>query len=441
VLPTQKGKSGAPTRKGKSGAPQPEETSDEEAISDKEASTSEEEDSTSEEEKPATKKPSQPKKPANTLRPNLITTKEEKKPAPAPKKKPAPTKTASLPSTKKITPIHTATLCPRPPPQQPLPALNLKMTLLLSSSDEFPAPTLLNDWAPKATVDALKWRGKYTKCFELTVKTAWLRKQFDQALVCRDLEKSQWENQNPTERAWQGANGLQRWPRQTRCFRQLMIGEKLRELWQRPWEPIMRHFVGSAKASLAYPLLWKAKSDLYKLAVTVRAEKELVITTDSGNGLGTRLKEKIMGAINRCKNLVEKAIKRFNKRRQDYLQKVDPLRLLLPENQDLTLADFKAMDVTNPPWNNNHFYHAPAPWASDPNVRKGIKLVLFLDWVEEEGELLTQEIDQSITWACEYHRLLRSTFAKIDLDAQELIDPNNEFTDILPTFTSMKGKW
>ncbi|KAI9609218.1 hypothetical protein KEM48_002925 [Puccinia striiformis f. sp. tritici PST-130] len=79
-----------PTRKGKSGAPKPEETSDEEAISDKEASTSEEEDSTYEEEKPATKKQSQPKKPANTLRPNLKTTKEEKKPATAPKKKPAP---------------------------------------------------------------------------------------------------------------------------------------------------------------------------------------------------------------------------------------------------------------------------------------------------------------------------------------------------------------
>ena len=45
------------------------------------------------------------------------------------------------------------------------------LPLVLSSSDEFPAPTLLNDWALKATVDALKWRGKYTKCFELTVKS------------------------------------------------------------------------------------------------------------------------------------------------------------------------------------------------------------------------------------------------------------------------------
>ncbi|KAI7935863.1 hypothetical protein MJO28_016734 [Puccinia striiformis f. sp. tritici] len=160
--------------------------------------------------------------------------------------------------------------------------------------------------------------------------------------------------------------------------------------------------------------------------VSVRAEKEPVITTDSGNRLGTRLKEKIMGAINCRKNPVEKAIKLFNERRQNYLQKVDPSRLLLPENQDLTLADFKAMDLTDPLWNNNHFYHAWAPWALDPNVRNGIKSVLFLDWVEEEVELLTQELEQSITWACEYHCLLRSTIAKIDLDAQESIDPNNK---------------
>ncbi|KAI9600251.1 hypothetical protein H4Q26_000029 [Puccinia striiformis f. sp. tritici PST-130] len=50
--------------------------------------------------------------------------------------------------------------------------------------------------------------------------------------------------------------------------------------------------------------------------VSVRAEKEPVITTDSGNRLGTRLKEKIMGAINCRKNPVEKAIKLFNERRQ-----------------------------------------------------------------------------------------------------------------------------
>ncbi|POV98953.1 hypothetical protein PSTT_14090 [Puccinia striiformis] len=105
-----------------------------------------------------------------------------------------------------------------------------------------------------------------------------------------------------------------------------------------------------------------------------------------------------MGAINRRKTPVEKAIKLFNERRRNYLQKVDASRLLLPENQDLTLAEFKAMDLTDPLWNDNHFYHAWAPWALDPNVRKGIKSVLFLDRVEEEVELLTQELDRSITW-------------------------------------------
>ncbi|KAI9609689.1 hypothetical protein KEM48_002863 [Puccinia striiformis f. sp. tritici PST-130] len=154
---------------------------------------------------------------------------------------------------------------------------------------------------------------------------------------------------------------------------------------------------GQCKSKLSLlSLLWKAKSDLYKLAVAVHAEKEPVITTD-----------------------LDKQIR---------------------QNQDLTLADFKAMDLIDPLWNNNHFYHAWALWALDPNARKGIKSVFFLYWVEEEVELLNQELDRSIDWACEYHCLLRSTIAKIDLDAQEPIDPNNEFADILPTFTSMKGK-
>ncbi|KAH9442727.1 hypothetical protein Pst134EA_031604 [Puccinia striiformis f. sp. tritici] len=72
--------------------------------------------------------------------------------------------------------------------------------------------------------------------------------------------------------------------------------------------------------------------------------------------------------------------------------------------------------------------------------QEGIKLVLFLDRVEEEVELLTQEPDRSITWACEYHCSFQSMISKINLEAQELIDSNNKFTDILPSFTLMKGK-
>ncbi|KNE93921.1 hypothetical protein PSTG_12724 [Puccinia striiformis f. sp. tritici PST-78] len=74
------------------------------------------------------------------------------------------------------------------------------------------------------------------------------------------------------------------------------------------------------------------------------------------------------------------------------------------------------MDLTDPLWNDNHFYHARAPWALDSNIRKGIKSVLFLDRVEEEVELLTQELDQSITWACEYHRSLQSRISKASID-------------------------
>ncbi|KAI7947454.1 hypothetical protein MJO28_009362 [Puccinia striiformis f. sp. tritici] len=142
-----------------------------------------------------------------------------------------------------------------------------------------------------------------------------------------------------------------------------------------------------------------------------------------------------MGAINRRKNPVERAIKLFNERRRAYLQKVDASRLLLPENQDLTLAEFRAMDLTDPLWNDNHFYHARAPWALDLNVRRGIKSVLFLDRVEEEFKL-----DRSITWACEYCTSLTSAICHIDLEAEEPVNPDNKFAVILPSFPSMKGK-
>ncbi|KAI9615941.1 hypothetical protein H4Q26_011193 [Puccinia striiformis f. sp. tritici PST-130] len=209
---------------------------------------------------------------------------------------------------------------------------------------------------------------------------------------------------------------------------------KLRELWRRLWEPITRLFSvhgqgewpttlaksnemfqaieerGKAQRALAASL----GTDYAALRGSAKA-KGAIVTTDAGNRLGTRLKEKIMGAINRRKNPVERAIKLFNERQRAYLQKVDASRLLLPENQDLTLAEFRAMDLTDPLWNDNHFYHARAPWALDPNVRRGIKSVLFLDRVEE-------------------------TIRHIDLEAEEPVNPDNEFAAILPSFPSMKGK-
>ncbi|POW21569.1 hypothetical protein PSHT_02304 [Puccinia striiformis] len=341
---------------------------------------------------------------------------------------------------------------------------------------------------------ALSHRCKYRNQQSNIKLASWLRKKFEQALVRRDLEKtiisdlvqtpnpntpgrshytvaflrSQWEDQvrvalekNDTDdqqkkmtefldneevlESYRARMARGEWPstlaKSNEMFQAIEEQGKAQRALAASLGTDYATLRGQCKSELSLlTLLWKAKSDLYTLAVTVRAEREPVMTTDAGNRLGTRLKERIMGAINRRKNPVERAIKLFNERRRDYLQKVDASRLLLPENQDLTLAEFKAMDLTDPLWNDNHFYHARAPWALDPNVRKGIKSVLFLDRVEEEVELITQELDRSITWACEYHRLLRSTIAKIDLEAQEPINPNNEFIDILPSFTSMKGK-
>ncbi|KAI7952099.1 hypothetical protein MJO28_007783 [Puccinia striiformis f. sp. tritici] len=279
---------------------------------------------------------------------------------------------------------------------------------------------------------------------------AWLRKKFEQALIRRDLEKtviselvqtpnpntpgqsnytiaffrSQWQDQvrvalekNDTDdqqkkmnefldneevlESYRARMARGEWPTTLAKSNEMFQAIEQRGKAQRALAASLgtdyTALRGQCQSELSLlTLLWKAKSDLYTLAVTVRAEREPVMTTNAGNRLGTRLKEKIMGAINCRKNPVEKAIKLFNERRQNYLQ--------------------KAMDLTDPLWNDNHFYHARAPWALDSNIRKGIKSVLFLDRVEEEVELLTQELDQSITWACEYHRSLQSRISKASID-------------------------
>ncbi|KAH9446893.1 hypothetical protein Pst134EA_028881 [Puccinia striiformis f. sp. tritici] len=341
---------------------------------------------------------------------------------------------------------------------------------------------------------ALSHRCRYRNQQSNIKLAAWLRKKFEQALVRRDLEKtviselvqttnpntpgqskytiaffrSQWDDQvrvalekNDTDDHQKRMNEfldneevLESYRARMARGKWLTTLAKSNEMFQAIEErgKAQRALVASLGTDYAalrgqcqselslLTLLWKAKSDLYALAVTVRAEREPIVTTDAGNRLGTRLKEKIMGAINRRKNPVERVIKLFNERRRAYLQKVDASRLLLPENQDLTLAEFRAMDLTDPLWNDNHFYHARAPWALDPNVRRGIKSVLFLNRVEEEFELLTQELDRSITWACEYRTSLTSAIRHIDLEAEEPVNPDNKFAAILPSFPSMKGK-
>ncbi|OAV86334.1 hypothetical protein PTTG_29961 [Puccinia triticina 1-1 BBBD Race 1] len=186
-------------------------------------------------------------------------------------------------------------------------------------------------------------------------------------------------------------------------------------------------------------LLWKAKSELYAQAIEVQAERQPLLTAQPGNIAGTRLKEKILAAIKRRKGPVEKAIKNFNQCQRQYLTAFRPPDLLLPENQDLSFSEFLAMDLDNPLWTDGHFYHARAPWALDPLVRKGIKSVLFLDRVEEEIALLTQELDRMISWATDYWNLVMSTLASIESEYEEPLDLNNRFAAILPTFP-MKAK-
>jgi hypothetical protein len=186
-------------------------------------------------------------------------------------------------------------------------------------------------------------------------------------------------------------------------------------------------------------LLWKAKSDLYAQAVEVQAKREPLVNTHAGNTLGTRLKENILAAIKRRKGPVERCIKIFNDRRRQYLQKSDPQQLLLPANQDLTFTLFLKMDLDDPLWNDDHFYYARGPWALDSNVRQGIKSVMLLDRVEEEIEMLTQELDRSISWACEYRKNILQTIEELRIAALEPIDESNRFAKILKSFP-MKGK-
>jgi hypothetical protein len=66
------------------------------------------------------------------------------------------------------------------------------------------------------------------------------------------------------------------------------------------------------------------------------------------------------------------------------------------------------MDLDDPLWSDSHFYSAQAPWAIDPNVRRGITSVLMLDRVEEEVKIITQELDRAMSWACQYHGIIMS---------------------------------
>ncbi|KAI7938710.1 hypothetical protein MJO28_014289 [Puccinia striiformis f. sp. tritici] len=323
---------------------------------------------------------------------------------------------------------------------------------------------------------ALAHRCKHRNKHSVTKLASWLRKKFDQALVRRDTEKdvisrlvqirnpnadgqqgytvqffrTQWEDQvrvaldkeddaiGQTNLAtfYENEEVLNEyrdqvrsgsWPATLFELNNIISTITEREAAQHKLAALLgkdyEHLRGTRTTEMGMlTLLWRAKSELFAMAVDVRAERQPLISTESGNILGTRLKEKIMAAIKRRSKPVDVVIKTFNLRRREYLAKFNPSQLRLPENRDLTLAEFQSMDLDDPLWNDGHFYHARAPWATDPLVRGGIRSVLLLDRVEEEIELLTQELDRAISWAHDYRRSILSTIAEIELAAEEPVD-------------------
>jgi hypothetical protein len=71
------------------------------------------------------------------------------------------------------------------------------------------------------------------------------------------------------------------------------------------------------------------------------------------------------------------------------------------------------MDLHNPFWNDGHFYNVQSPWSIDPNVQQEITSILVLDWVEEEFKLTTQELDQAMSWGCEYHTAITAAITRL----------------------------
>jgi hypothetical protein len=69
----------------------------------------------------------------------------------------------------------------------------------------------------------------------------------------------------------------------------------------------------------------------------------------------------------------------------------------------LKIKSFLAMDL------NDGFFHSRDPWAVNSTVQQGIQAVLMLDQVQEEIQILTQELDHSISWAHDHLGALNST--------------------------------
>ncbi|KAH9446820.1 hypothetical protein Pst134EA_028809 [Puccinia striiformis f. sp. tritici] len=178
---------------------------------------------------------------------------------------------------------------------------------------------------------ALSHRCKYRNQQSTLKLAAWLRKKFEQALLRRDLEKAviselvqthnpnatgPWEDQvrvalekkNDTEdqqkmmtefldneevlESYRARMARGEWPTTLAKSNEMFQAIEERGKAQRALAASLgTDYVvlrGQCQSELSLlTLLWKAKSDLYTLAVTVRAEREPVMTTDAGNRLGT----------------------------------------------------------------------------------------------------------------------------------------------------------
>ncbi|KAI7939295.1 hypothetical protein MJO29_014031, partial [Puccinia striiformis f. sp. tritici] len=118
-------------------------------------------------------------------------------------------------------------------------------------------------------------------------------------------------------------------------------------------------------------LLWSAKTALYKCVVQIQGETQpLRATKTRTKQLGTVVKEKIFGVLNRRKKAVSPT---------DYLTNHTPDQLDRPENQPIAHDVFKRIQLDDVFWNDGYMCLSKDPWALDPTVRTGIHTLLLLD--------------------------------------------------------------
>ncbi|PLW31245.1 hypothetical protein PCASD_18064 [Puccinia coronata f. sp. avenae] len=177
-------------------------------------------------------------------------------------------------------------------------------------------------------------------------------------------------------------------------------------------------------------LLWEAKSKLFLQAVELQGERYPIMGSRT---VGTKIQQRILKEIKRRKNPVEKAIKNFNTRRSDYLLAYEPTRAQRRDNVELTYKDFLKMDLNDPFWNDNFFFHSRDPWAIDSLVRHGIQAMLMLDRVQEEVQLLTHNLDRAMSWAHKLRMDLERSIRQLDAwvaspNTIDLSNPENWIT-------------